>query len=534
MLPQENDGIDAGAHHAQGPTLDRRSCTTLWKENAMAIPYRGSRFTLHQPDGTPLQVRAWGNQYNAVFETLDGFTVTRNPATGAYEYAKPSEDGERLLATGGLAEVANPVVMGLTRGMRPSRAGLRALARENSTLPRGTSRWEERRREQRETELAAAAGIVKAPPRRKTVGKFVGLCLLIEFDDQKGTIAPQEVSDFCNKPGYAGFGNKGSVRDYFLEISNGNLDYTNVVTPYYRAKHPRKYYTDESIPQPERARELIKEALAHWKAQKFDFSALTADSQGYAYATNVFYAGRRVNNWSKGLWPHAFHLMTPVALTPGASAFDYQITDMTEELSLGTFCHENGHMVCDFPDLYDYGDESAGVGAFCLMCGGANADEKNPTHVGAYLKYRAGWASSLVNMTDGLKATAQAAKNQFFLHRKGPTEYFILENRWRHGRDAALPSEGLAIWHVDELGDNANEQMTTAKHYECALLQADGRNDLEHDVANQGDAGDLYVAPKDLGPTTQPASRWWDGSQSNLGILSVSGPGQSMAFKVRL
>jgi len=43
---------------------------------------------------------------------------------------------------------------------------------------------------------------------------------------------------------------------------------------------------------------------------------------------------------------------------------------MDRELTLATFCHENGHLVCDFPDLYDYGPESRGVGNFCLMCRG--------------------------------------------------------------------------------------------------------------------------------------------------------------------
>jgi hypothetical protein len=49
------------------------------------------------------------------------------------------------------------------------------------------------------------------------------------------------VDDFCNKPGYTGFGNNGSVYDYFLEISGGRLRYKNLVTPYYTAQHPRSY-----------------------------------------------------------------------------------------------------------------------------------------------------------------------------------------------------------------------------------------------------------------------------------------------------
>jgi hypothetical protein len=45
-------------------------------------------------------------------------------------------------------------------------------------------------------------------------------------------------------------------------------------------------------------------------------------------------------------------------------------------------------MICDFPDLYDYGSESRGVGHFCLMCyGGSNV---NPVQVCADLRAQAG------------------------------------------------------------------------------------------------------------------------------------------------
>jgi M6 family metalloprotease-like protein len=403
--------------------------------------------------------------------------------------------------------------------------------RAGGALPPGGSRWEVRRRQARD-----APSATRAPPQRKTQGKFVGLCLLVDFPDVPGTIPAQEVEAFCNEPGYSGFGNRGSVRDYFLDVSSGKLDYSNVVMPYYTAKHARNYYTDEKIAQPRRARALIQEALVHWKKQGFDFSPLKADTEGYVYATNVFHAGARVNAWSKGLWPHAYHLRTKFALGGGKFAHDYQITDMADELTLGTFCHENGHMVCDFPDLYDYGGESAGVGAFCLMCGGANADEKNPTHVGAYLKYCAGWTGSLTTLEDGMELTAAAGQNQFFVHRKAgnTTEYFIVENRLAQGRDAALPASGLAIWHVDELASNQHEQMTAHHHYECALKQADGRFDLERDPANPGDAGDLFVAPKSFGPATSPSSKWWDGSDSKLTITSIGKAGEAVAFKVKL
>ena len=133
-----------------------------------------------------------------------------------------------------------------------------------------------------------------------------------------------------------------------------------------------------------RARELIVDALQDLKNQGFDFSQLSSDTDDYVYALSVFYAGSRVNNWSQGLWPHSWALASPSHASPTKRFSDYQITDMGSQLTLRTFCHENGHMVCDFPDLYDYGSESNGVGHYCLMCyGGPNT---NPTQVSAYLK----------------------------------------------------------------------------------------------------------------------------------------------------
>lgn len=44
----------------------------------MATQFIGRIFTFTQPDGSTIQLRGSGDQYSAVFETLDGFTVTYN------------------------------------------------------------------------------------------------------------------------------------------------------------------------------------------------------------------------------------------------------------------------------------------------------------------------------------------------------------------------------------------------------------------------------------------------------------------------
>ena len=502
----------------------------------MSIPFIGQTFRFTQPDGSTLQVRGWGDQHQAVFETLDGYTVTRNPATGFYELAQLSADGSGLQPVPGAAARPDGGRSLVNPRLRVTAAAARAAGRQAASVL-GTRRCDERRlerRQQRRAMRAAAAdgGILPAPPQRTTVGDYVGLCLLIDFSDSPQTIGRAEVERFCNQVGYSGFGNSGSVHDYFLDQSIGRCRYTNIVAPYYRAHFAKTHYTDPAVPYGQRAQELIQEALAFHKAQGFDFSPLTPDGQGFVYAMNVYYAGPNDNNWSEGLWPHASGLNTPVTLVPGKVARDYQFTDMGAELELGTFCHENGHMLCDYPDLYDYGNQSGGVGYFCLMCAGNQATPKNPASISAYLKRLSGWAGTITTLEHGKTVTLESSGNHMAMLAKNDDEYFLVENRQKTGRDAALPDAGLAIWHIDEQGSNNEEAMTAAKHYELSLEQADGLFELEHSRSELGDANDFYAgAAARFGDDTTPASRWWDGTSSFLTLDQFSASGAAMSLR---
>jgi M6 family metalloprotease-like protein len=500
----------------------------------MPTPFVNEEFTFTNPDGSTIRVRGSGNQYYAVFETLDGYTVVKNPDNGFYTYAQLSEDNSQLIATDGIVGQIAPQSLGIQPHLRIQTESAKQQAQSAPMLQDGFSQWQVRR-QQKKTQLQGISATTSAdarPASTVTVGNYLGLCILIKFPDVAASISQQEVSNFCNLPGYAGFGNKGSVRDYFYDNSQGKLTYTNVVTQYYTAAHNRSYYTDPAIAYGTRARELILEALNYLKSQGFNFSQLSSDSNGLIYALNVFYVGPRVNNWAEGLWPHSWSLASPYDVGGGKKLYDYQITNMGSELTLRTFCHENGHMICDFPDLYDYGGQSAGVGNYCLMCYGGN--DKNPVQVCAYLKNEAGWASKVTAITPGLTASLPAAKNEFYLYSKNANEYFLIENRQKTGRDTFLPDAGLAIWHVDEQKNgNEEEQMTLSQHYECSLEQADNRFDLEKGV-NTGDNADLFRSPykTEFSDSTSPSSKWWDGSNSGLKIAQISAIGATMTFTV--
>ena len=499
----------------------------------MPVPFINEEFTFSNPDGTTVTLRGSGNQFYAVFETLDGYTVVKDPQSGFYQYAKLSDDKEELVPTGVNVGEAEPASLGLAPNLRIRRQAAKDKAMRAAMQVEERPQWQIRRESKKRMARAGVLGgdPTLAPLADTTTGNYVGLCLLIKFPDVDEDITRQEVEDFCNKPGYNGFGNNGSVRDYFFDNSQGKLTYTNQVVEYYTAAHNRSYYTDPSVSFGSRARTLITEALDHLKASGYDFSALTSDSSGYIQALNIFYVGGRVNSWSEGLWPHSWVLASPYDAGGGKKFRDYQITNMGTQLTLRTFCHENGHMICDYPDLYDYGYESNGVGQYCLMCFGGN--DRNPVQICAYLKNESGWATKLATLSPGVTASLDSAKNEFYIHSRNANEYFIIENRQKSGRDTFLPDSGLAIWHVDETGSNNNEQMTAANHYECSLEQADNRFDMEH-KSNGGDAEDLFAGPGSVSfsDATAPSAKWWDGSDSGLTITEISASAATMTFKV--
>ena len=70
-------------------------------------------------------------------------------------------------------------------------------------------------------------------------GSVQGLTILVQFPDDPQTVAfdpvdfptdQAKVERFCNEIGFDEDGNTGSIRDYFLDQSLNQLDYTNLVT----------------------------------------------------------------------------------------------------------------------------------------------------------------------------------------------------------------------------------------------------------------------------------------------------------------
>ncbi len=518
------------------------SLICLFANLVQAAPINGDLDTLQQPDGTLVSVRIWGDEYFQHVESLDGQTLVRDAVTGEICYAQVSADGEELISTGqryngfnkkaGKLKDKDKSNRGYKNKVRLKKQKMREIANKNkallepqvSVLP-----------EAPETTVYMDDAIQPASidgPSNPLIGNYMGLTLLIDFSDQVGTIPQSEIDNFCNQVGYSGYSNNGSVRDYFYDVSGEVMIYENHVTAYYRAIHPKSYYEDSSVSYGSRARELIREALNYLDDNLFNFSTIST-SGGTIRALNALYAGNASSGWAEGLWPHKGSGLNWSSENYPVSANVYQITDIENQITLGTFCHENGHSLCGYPDLYDYGYDSKGTGVYCLMSSSGNT---NPMPPNAYLRYKTGW-ETLIDLTsvygvDSHTLTSNSNTSYLYANESYTDEFFIMESRQDSGRNTRLPESGMMIWHVDTNGSNNNQQMTPSSHYRVSIEQADGDFDLEFN-RNSGDSDDLFHTSNgtSFDDYTTPNANWWSGDGSGLVIRNISSAGPTMTFE---
>jgi hypothetical protein len=110
----------------------------------MPVSYAGEEFTSHNPDGSEIRVRGWGNQFEAVFESMSGYTVVKDPRSGFYHCASLSEDRQDLVPPGMVVGTADPETLGISEHLRLPRAVALARAEATHDQPGAKPKWEVR------------------------------------------------------------------------------------------------------------------------------------------------------------------------------------------------------------------------------------------------------------------------------------------------------------------------------------------------------------------------------------------------------
>lgn len=568
-----------------------------------AAPFdRDLRFT--QPDGTEIVIQGRGNEVNAIL-TYNGYDVmiVRRNGRFAYVYAKCNAAGTALEATEALAGVDE-----VPEGVEPNergkvsagalRAQIKAAVEKHEKRTGIRENWERAKEKRLKRVISKARGGIGSMTINPITGDKYGITVLVDFPDAPAPafFPVAEAEEFTNGDNYTNFGNYSSVRSYYKDVSAGKIDYQNTVVGYVTMPNPKEYYnTMDPAEGKDPIIEFFKDLFSVLSAlptdseiyQKlvacYDSLTTTADAElneilleEHVSAFNVLYAGDDGGVWGQGLWPCSGFLIETVVDEEGNETNEplyldlpgggpkvvrFQISNIGEAPSISTFCHENGHMLFNFPDIYDYDyDSVGGAGKFCLM---GSTFTYCPQQVCAYLKYVSGWTEPTylvrdqqiegAELCDATTADGYVGQNRVYVFENpysmvdpsvpgSATEYHIFENRQKTLRDVKLPSAGIAIWHVDELGDRDDQRVTTNDehfNYEVSLEQADGRLDFQNN-SNDGDETDLWYEGNDasyytlqngtFSDRTRPSAKWWSGSNSFVNVDSFSVTGSVMTL----
>ena len=473
--------------------------------------------------GEPLQLRIFGDEFYSRRETLDGYSVVYDTARRCYCYA--------TLAVGRFVSTGVPTYKLVPRELR----------RHLKEDPRiRNEKFGQRYAQLRPPEedgipgmmrtLGAEGGLLSG--RKLHRGPVKGLTIVVNFDDIRTNIATSDIDQMFNADNYSENGNHCSVKTYFETVSSGKLTYTNLVVGPVQLSKRRSHYINNLVV--EEVMDIVVNEL------HIDLSQFDSRGEGIVDAINFLYAGE--SQYDGNLWPHN-HFQS---LRYGNMRMHYyQLTGLglhKVDLRIGTICHENGHLLCRFPDMYDYGkrdgdhEKSQGIGRYCLMGSGNHLNQRRtPSPVCGYLRELAGWVDNVIDLNNPGRPSAQHGEYNTVMKfsTDKANEYFIVENRTQLALDRFLPSSGLAVMHCDTLGSNEWQEGSRNEHYQCSLLQADGHLDLENN-RNAGDVGDLFTAMAGavLSNDTTPSSREWDGTDSGLLISDITGPGRAIEFSV--
>lgn len=541
-----------------------------------------------QPDGTVLDIRGYGDEFYHWFATPEGYTVVFDSTTSTWFYAQTTADKSALIPSIYQVGKVDPAAVGLSQNIQISNEAriknavplYESMVSKSVWSRKGMERKIERLKNMGATEkdikplidqyntyhadqgysatLNAVSGKMPnirfsapnlpnylPPPEMPKNHKAKGVIILVKFKDEKEHVSQSYVNEMVNKKDFNDitYKNAGSVRDYYYDQSNGNLDFQNAVTTYYiEADFDRAHYS--AYNQNYGGIALLIESLEKLKSTDVDLNDLTYAEPGIPAAVTLLYNGNIPNSAVErvGLWPHSWDLRVQgnYRLPNGDIVGPYMVSQIGTNPGIGTMCHEFGHLICNFDDYYDYGDsrrysmanidriQSAGLGIHCGMSSGN--DDKRPASINAYLKAAIGWYPTFTPEKN-IELQLESNPNFFYkyINPKKQWEYFILEYRQFETTGAArwnynLPANGFTVWHVDEnvITRNEYQQRTNAMHYEVSLEQADGKYDLERyqrgGVGNFGDSKDYFKPGSSFDINTSPNSKWWDGTTSGLSI----------------
>lgn len=397
------------------------------------------------------------------------------------------------------------------------------------------------------SEVHKVASLTKTSVGGEMIGERRALVILMEYKDLKFRKSREDFLELFNAVDYKENDSRGSVRDYYRFASQGQLDYVSDVYGPYTSQHPMSYYGANSMNGGGDLRplELCIEAVKSLPSD-LDYSLYDNDADGLIDNVHIIYAGygEEAGASSDAIWAHEYPYKIPLKSEVGYSLEGYSCSPElrgnrgTGITNIGVICHELGHALgaMDYYDTnYGVGGEYLGTGDWDIMASGSwNDDGRTPPNFNPYVRSSVfGWNDQVVLGVNEHITMPQSDINnpkQSIIYRMETGsygDYFLLENRQQYSFDAALPGEGLLIYHVHPNIDKYTETNTVnATHPQCFYpVCASYSNPNSKKYGNINTAECPFPGSKNVrqfSPTTSPSAVAWNGSASMVSITNIT------------
>lgn len=478
-------------------------------DGAHASPFP---FREKQSDGTETpDLYLHGSTPDVSFMTdADGYTVIRDESTSNYVYAVMNSTSGDLIPSSFLVGVVDPALNGIPQRLVPS-------SFRNNTNRRLLE------------DITVQDYEVPMPGHRRlnipAVSKNV--VVLMRFSNHKTRPLPS-VSDFNilfnQLNSKSPVAPTGSVRDVFLINSYGMLTVESSVFGWVDLPNTESYYAaGRSGFGTTQYFEALRFAMtALQKDFRVNFANFDANNDGKVDMVTIIHSGYAAEvggtdpngaTVQNRIWSHRYKLPASQFWSGNGKVVDGYSTSPALFGSsgssigrIGVISHEIGHTL-GLPDLYGT-SAGNGLGSYDLMSNHwgfppYHLSQLYPPILSPWCKILAGWLDPIVITRSGTYSIS-ASYNSKQIYRinlnTAGNEYLLIENRQPIGFDFYLPRGGLAIWQIDADWDvpdvegfpgQAGAWPFNGKHYKVALLQADGKYDLERG-SNLGDDGDCF------------------------------------------
>jgi M6 family metalloprotease-like protein len=372
------------------------------------------------------------------------------------------------------------------------------------------------------------------------------LCIIANFSDSTFVIQnPRDKFEaMLNQSGYNYNSAIGSVRDYYIDNSNGlyrpSFDVYGPVTLTKSSAHYDNYDGEGGS-----VAEAIMEAYELLKDQ-ININDYDTDNDGNIDMVLFYYPGHNEAEGAgeESIWPHQstanYGSMGGKNLNRYFCTSELRGSKGNTMCSIGTTCHEFAHSL-GLPDFYDTdykesgGENANTTGQYDLMTSGCYNDlGRRPPYLGAVERNMLGWMEAPQEITEsGDYVLESVSQNKAYMSSsKTEGEYFVYEYRSRSGWDSGLTEGGLLVYHIDKSKNKVPGSSLTAYQLWEYTNKINCFNGHPCYYLLESSSGS-YVFPGPNGVSSLELTTW-DGQSSGLYLSGISNNGSKVSFKANI